>query len=356
MRNLLDDVLLGVSRYPGMEIRLQEQTAATEIGRDGNNRVIRSAEELIIALSQPAFFAAGYDIKRASALESAFSLLNEVYDDVLEQIRKHAASQPLSAQWQTFFVELCPAKVSTERDQRIARVRREKTVGIQRLDPAHLPHGRYDPGMTTLVNPVRSRKRLLMIAPVMPSDRGNGLAMRAGFFLDAYARRFDVDLVVAPVFGDVTVSDFARSRAGRIEILRIDRPDSHYALVSSVSDPLAPALKPCGAMGGRHSQPSSAPLVTRSLAWRSKLAIRPYTFSGSIWRNSPRLGPGATAPGSLLIVMRTMLLLFTGSPVWSIATAIRSQQDRPRQRPKRLSALHALAAESISSMRHRRKK
>jgi polysaccharide biosynthesis protein PslH len=78
-----------------------------------------------------------------------------------------------------------------------------------------------------------------MIAPVMPSDRGNGLAMPAGFFVNAYARRFDVDLVVAPVFGSVTVSDFARSRACRIEILRIDRPDSHYALVSSVNDPLA---------------------------------------------------------------------------------------------------------------------
>ena len=90
-----------------------------------------------------------------------------------------------------------------------------------------------------LVDPGRSRKRVLMIAPLMPADRGNGLAMRAGFFLDAYARRFDVDLVVAPVFGGVTLSDFARLRAARVEILRMDRPDSHYALVSAVNDPLA---------------------------------------------------------------------------------------------------------------------
>src|ERR1700730_556707 len=83
------------------------------------------------------------------------------------------------------------------------------------------------------------RDRLLMLAPVMPSDRGNGLAMRAGFFLDAYSRCFDVDLVVAPISGPKESSAFARSRTRGIEILNIDRPDSHYALVASVRDPMA---------------------------------------------------------------------------------------------------------------------
>ncbi len=83
------------------------------------------------------------------------------------------------------------------------------------------------------------RDRLLMIAPVMPSDRGHGLAMRAGFFLDAYARRFDVDLIVAPVAGSAERSAFALSRARHIEVLELDRPDSHYALVSSIRDPQA---------------------------------------------------------------------------------------------------------------------
>jgi glycosyltransferase involved in cell wall biosynthesis len=78
-----------------------------------------------------------------------------------------------------------------------------------------------------------------MIVPAMPSDRDQGLAMRAGFFLDAYSRRFDVDLVVAPVAGSAAMSPFALSRARRIEVLGVDRPESYYALVSAVRDPLA---------------------------------------------------------------------------------------------------------------------
>jgi len=79
--------------------------------------------------------------------------------------------------------------------------------------------------------------RLLMIAPVMPSDHGNGLAMRAGFFLDAYAQRFDVDLAVVPVAGAAQISAFVQARTRRIEIFPPGRPDSHYGLVASVRDP-----------------------------------------------------------------------------------------------------------------------
>ena len=45
------------------------------------------------------------------------------------------------------------------------------------------------------------RPAALFIAPIMPSDRGNGLAMRTGFLLDAYAKRFEIDLAVVPVAG-----------------------------------------------------------------------------------------------------------------------------------------------------------
>ncbi|HEY6734974.1 MAG TPA: hypothetical protein VI256_14495 [Roseiarcus sp.] len=83
------------------------------------------------------------------------------------------------------------------------------------------------------------RDRLLMLAPVMPSDAGNGLAMRAGFFLDAYSRRFDIDLVVAPIAGFAEPSNFVRSRTRRIEVIELARPDSHYALAMSVRDPAA---------------------------------------------------------------------------------------------------------------------
>jgi glycosyltransferase involved in cell wall biosynthesis len=85
----------------------------------------------------------------------------------------------------------------------------------------------------------RERDRLLMLAPVMPSDRGNGLAMRAGFFLDTYSQRFAVDLVVLPVAGAASISDFVRARARRVEVLRGDRADSHYALLASLREPIA---------------------------------------------------------------------------------------------------------------------
>ncbi len=66
-----------------------------------------------------------------------------------------------------------------------------------------------------------------------------GLAMRAGFFLDTYSRRFDVDLVVAPVAGSEPASAFVLSRVQRIEILDLNRSESHYALVASLRDPIA---------------------------------------------------------------------------------------------------------------------
>jgi glycosyltransferase involved in cell wall biosynthesis len=84
---------------------------------------------------------------------------------------------------------------------------------------------------------VSSRGRLLMISPVMPLDRGNGLAMRAAFFLDAYARRFEVDLVVAPIAGTAEVSTYAKSRAARIDVLSLEGPESHYRLAASLRDP-----------------------------------------------------------------------------------------------------------------------
>lgn len=80
------------------------------------------------------------------------------------------------------------------------------------------------------------RDRLLMLAPTMPSDGGGGLAMRAGFFLDAYYRRFDVDLVLAPVAGSGELTPFVRSRVQRLEVLKVDRVDSHFELVALVRD------------------------------------------------------------------------------------------------------------------------
>jgi glycosyltransferase involved in cell wall biosynthesis len=94
-------------------------------------------------------------------------------------------------------------------------------------------------GASLMPNRHGRRDRLLMLTPVMPSDRGQGLAMRAGFFLDAYSSRYDVDLVVAPLAGSAEISAFVQSRAHRIEVLDLARPDTHYALAMAIRDPLA---------------------------------------------------------------------------------------------------------------------
>jgi hypothetical protein len=80
-------------------------------------------------------FALGYDVERASALKSALSLLNDMYDDVPEQILKQAATHRPQAQWQSVLDQSASA-LSTARDRRIALVRREK-MEPRRLDPAH---------------------------------------------------------------------------------------------------------------------------------------------------------------------------------------------------------------------------
>jgi len=86
----------------------------------------------------------------------------------------------------------------------------------------------------------RERGRLLFLSPIVPADRGNGLALRAGFFLDAYARHFDIDLAVFQIMPrSAGITGFQRGRARRIEIFAPLAADTHFALVSAVKDPAA---------------------------------------------------------------------------------------------------------------------
>jgi polysaccharide biosynthesis protein PslH len=83
-----------------------------------------------------------------------------------------------------------------------------------------------------------NRPEALFIAPIMPSDRGNGLAMRAGFLLDSYAKRFTVDLAVAPVAGgSEQLTPFVNSRVRRAVVLSLPPPDTHFTLIAGVADP-----------------------------------------------------------------------------------------------------------------------
>jgi glycosyltransferase involved in cell wall biosynthesis len=83
------------------------------------------------------------------------------------------------------------------------------------------------------------RKKLLFIAPVMPAAQGNGLAMRVGFFLDAYSRHFDIDLAVVPVAGEAaSATSFVLGRCVRHLVIS-PRTGSHFGLVTRLQNPQA---------------------------------------------------------------------------------------------------------------------
>jgi glycosyltransferase involved in cell wall biosynthesis len=54
-----------------------------------------------------------------------------------------------------------------------------------------------------------SRPQLLFVSPVYPDTQGNGLAMRAGMFIEMLAQRHDVSLLLVPAFGDRSESSEA---------------------------------------------------------------------------------------------------------------------------------------------------
>ena len=72
----------------------------------------------------------------------------------------------------------------------------------------------------------RTPLRILFIAPAMPAETGNGLAMRAGQFLDGLSRQFEVDLAVLIEVSNGEFGDrLARIRGHREElVLFLPRP------------------------------------------------------------------------------------------------------------------------------------
>lgn len=66
---------------------------------------------------------------------------------------------------------------------------------------------------------------IVFLTPVLPAAQGNGLAMRAGLFLEGLARRHTVAVVVIPVFGAAsTDGGFIGARAGSWVTLELMDP------------------------------------------------------------------------------------------------------------------------------------
>jgi glycosyltransferase involved in cell wall biosynthesis len=103
--------------------------------------------------------------------------------------------------------------------------------------------------------------RLLFVAPVMPSGGGNGLAMRQGQFLQAYARAFAVDLAVIPLAGAADAdAAFAARFARRMRVFAPDGVETHFALLRRLADPAARA-----AAFAQYGKPSMAAGLTETL-------------------------------------------------------------------------------------------
>jgi glycosyltransferase involved in cell wall biosynthesis len=60
---------------------------------------------------------------------------------------------------------------------------------------------------------------------VTPAEEGNGLAMRAGLFLESLARSYSVRVLVVPIFSDAAAPDgFVRRHASDFAVLELDPP------------------------------------------------------------------------------------------------------------------------------------
>lgn len=129
------DRWIGLGCEPGCDIVVQErprQSAST----GGDNEAIGSAKDLVAALLQPAWAAAGFDQQRAAALDAALSLLNETFDDVPEQVTEHLRRQLDAPLWQGFCGQLV-SKLVAQRNQRVSLTQRAEKKRPRMLPPGH---------------------------------------------------------------------------------------------------------------------------------------------------------------------------------------------------------------------------
>jgi hypothetical protein len=124
----------GLGTEPGCEIVLKELAGDEARGRGMHDHAPRSAADLVSALVQPVWFAAGYDTDRAAAIATALSLLNDVFDDVAEKLGKQVADVPQL--WRPWFDQLV-SELASRRDRRTAALPGDHNARPRALDPEH---------------------------------------------------------------------------------------------------------------------------------------------------------------------------------------------------------------------------
>lgn len=80
--------------------------------------------------------------------------------------------------------------------------------------------------------------KAVFLSPIVPSDTGNGLAMRMGMFVQAMASIADVDVIVVPVAGgQATVSPLLKRLRVHVQFLELaGRSETHFALLSRIAN------------------------------------------------------------------------------------------------------------------------
>jgi polysaccharide biosynthesis protein PslH len=169
-------------------------------------------------------------------------------------------------------------------------------------------------------------RRSLMIAPAMPSDQGNGLAMRLGVFLEALAACSSVDLAVIPAAGPAFPASPLVERVGaRLVSLQSAGPvDTHFGLVQRVGDHAARL-----AAFRSYGRPSLAAAVTAAV----RAELREIASAGYDLVHVGRLYLGEAAldlPGHPLLSLD--LDEDDGCTFRSLAAAERQRDDTARTR------------------------
>lgn len=158
----------------------------------------------------------------------------------------------------------------------------------------------------------------LLVAPIAPDAGGNGLAMRAGTFLEAAAADHEVTLLHVPLLGGGGPADFVLRRVRRFAAL-----------------PLGDALDPLFAL--------CAGLPEGPERWA---ALRGYPRPSLCrWATSPALAAARAAAGDarfdLVVVLRSYLAAYAAPFLGAPARCILDLDDDEPLTQRRLSALHA---------------
>lgn len=126
----------GLGCEPGCEIVLKELAGDVALVRGMHDHPRHPAQDLVAALVQPAWFAAGYDAALAAAIAAALSLINDAFDAVPEQIARRAASLQMPEAWRQAFEQLVQ-DLARRRDERMTMLLRDQNRRPRALDPAH---------------------------------------------------------------------------------------------------------------------------------------------------------------------------------------------------------------------------